>query len=54
VATFSGIRNIPRIGEKLSYMGPGDALVDTDLEALTKECTALDRGAAQPKTGECA
>lgn len=33
---------IPRIAEKLSYMGPGDAFVDTDLEALTAECIALD------------
>jgi len=34
---------IPRIGEKLSYMGPGDAFVDTNLEALTEECIELDR-----------
>jgi predicted ATPase len=34
---------IPRIGEKLSYMGPGDAFVDTNLEALTEECLELDR-----------
>lgn len=33
---------IPRIGEKLRYMGPGDAFVDTDLEALTQECIELD------------
>ncbi len=34
---------IPRIAEKLNYMGPGDAFVDTDLEALTEECIELDR-----------
>lgn len=34
--------SIPRIGEKLSYMGPGEAFVDTDLAALTEECVALD------------
>jgi predicted ATPase len=33
---------IPRIGEKLRVMGPGDAFVDTDLSALTQECIALD------------
>lgn len=35
--------DIPRIGEKLSYMGPGDAFVDTNLESLTQECIELDR-----------
>lgn len=35
--------DIPRIGEKLSYMGPGDAFVDTNLESLTEECMELDR-----------
>ena len=33
---------IPRIGEKLRWMGPGEAFVDTDLRALTEECIALD------------
>jgi predicted ATPase len=33
---------IPRIGEKLAYMGPGEAFVDTDLPALTQECIELD------------
>ena len=33
---------VPRIGEKLRVMGPGDAFVDTDLSALTQECIALD------------
>jgi predicted ATPase len=35
--------DIPRIGEKLRCMGPGDAFVDTNLEALTEECFELDR-----------
>jgi AAA15 family ATPase/GTPase len=34
--------SIPRIGEKLNYMGAGEAFVDTDLIALTQECVALD------------
>ena len=34
--------DIPRIGEKLRCMGPGDAFVDTNLEALTEECFELD------------
>lgn len=34
--------SIPRIGEKLDYMGPGEAFVDTDLAALTQECVAFD------------
>jgi predicted ATPase len=34
---------IPRIGEKLRYMGPGDVFVDTNLETLTQECIELDR-----------
>lgn len=34
---------IPRINDKLRTMGPGDALVDTDLRQLTAECLALDR-----------
>lgn len=33
---------IPRIGEKLRLMGPGDAFVDTDLKSLTEECIAMD------------
>ncbi len=43
---------IPRIGEKLSYMGPGDAFVDTDLEALAKECIELDQSHDQKPAGE--
>jgi hypothetical protein len=34
--------SIPRIGEKLNYMGAGEAFVDTDLMALTQECVTLD------------
>ena len=34
--------SIPRIGEKLNYMGAGEAFVDTDLIALTQECVTLD------------
>ena len=33
---------IPRVGEKLALMGPGEVFVDTDLVALTAECAALD------------
>ena len=33
---------LPKISEKLDYMGPGEAFVDTDLVALTQECVALD------------
>jgi predicted ATPase len=46
--------DIPRIGEKLSYMGPGDAFVDTNLESLTDECVELDlleKNSAQEKQG---
>lgn len=42
---------VPRVGEKLRYMGPGDAFVDTDLEALTKECIELDRESQLPSSG---
>lgn len=35
--------SIPRMAAKLQGMGPGDALVDTDLKLLTQECMALDR-----------
>lgn len=34
--------SIPRINDKLSCMGPGEAFVDTDLAALTQDCVALD------------
>jgi predicted ATPase len=34
--------SLPRIGEKLNVMGPGEAFVDTDLNLLTQECVALD------------
>ena len=42
---------IPRIGEKLRYMGPGDAFVDTDLEALTQECIELDQASQVIESG---
>jgi len=34
--------DIPRMADKLTAMGPGDAFVDTDLGALTLECIDLD------------
>lgn len=34
--------DIPRIGEKLDYMGPGEAFVDTNLVELTSECVQMD------------
>lgn len=33
---------IPSVTQKLSYMGPGEAFVDTNLVRLTKEAVALD------------
>lgn len=42
---------IPRIGEKLRYMGPGDAFADTNLEALTQECIELDSQAQTSEAG---
>ena len=42
---------IPRIAEKLRFMGPGDAFVDTDLAALTQECIDLDRGSQISESG---
>jgi len=39
--------DIPRISAKLDAMGPGDALVDTDLRLLVQECLALDQEEAQ-------
>lgn len=41
--------SIPRIGEKLEYMGPGEAFVDTDLLSLTQECIFLDEKERQEK-----
>lgn len=41
--------SIPRIGEKLDYMGPGEAFVDTDLTALTQECVAFDEKEQEEK-----
>jgi predicted ATPase len=34
--------DIPRMADKLTAMGPGDAFVDTDLRLLTQECIDLD------------
>lgn len=34
--------DIPRINDKLSYMGPGEAFVDTNLQELSDECVSLD------------
>ena len=39
--------DIPRINEKLAFIGAGEAFVDTDLVALEQECIALD--ATEPK-----
>ncbi len=42
---LTGVRrffDIPRIGEKLTVMGPGEAFVDTDLILLTEECVTQD------------
>lgn len=33
---------LPRINEKLAFMGPGEAFVDTNLLLLTTECVELD------------
>ena len=38
--------DLPRIGDKLALMGPGEAFVDTNLVALTQECVALDTAEA--------
>ena len=35
--------SIDRIARKLEVMGPGEAFVDTDLEALTSECVLQDQ-----------
>lgn len=40
---------LPKIGEKLDCMGPGEAFVDTDLVALTQECVALDGKESEAK-----
>lgn len=39
--------SIPRVGEKLRFMGPGEAFVDTDLNLLMAECVELDRVEAE-------
>ena len=40
---------IPSITQKLDYMGPGEAFVDTDLVRLTKEAVTLDETAMKLK-----
>jgi predicted ATPase len=34
--------DIPRINDKLGFMGPGEVFVDTNLQKLSTECVALD------------
>lgn len=46
--------SIPRIDEKLSCMGPGEAFVDTDLMALTQDCVALDEADAASEAARLA
>ena len=41
--------DIPRINEKLDFMGAGEAFVDTDLVALEQECIALDAKETEDK-----
>lgn len=41
--------SVPRIGEKLAYMGPGEAFIDTDLATLTQECVAFDEKELEEK-----
>lgn len=43
---------LPGIGDKLNYMGPGEAFVDTNLAALTDECVALDAAEDAAKDAE--
>lgn len=35
--------DMQRVSEKLTYMGPGEAFVDTNLEQLARECSEQDR-----------
>lgn len=44
--------SIPRVGEKLEIMGPGEAFIDTDLVALTAECIQMDHVKASEETPE--
>ncbi|MCG9000249.1 AAA family ATPase [Laribacter hongkongensis] len=51
---------LPGVADKLAYMGPGEAFVDTNLAALTDRCVELDmedafaanRAAMQPPAAE--
>jgi predicted ATPase len=38
--------DIPRMAEKLRFMGPGEAFVDTSLSLLSEECAANDKAEA--------
>ncbi len=44
--------DLPGIGDKLNYMGPGEAFVDTNLAALTDECVALDAAKEAAKAAD--
>jgi predicted ATPase len=46
--------DIPRISDKLEFMGAGEAFVDTDLVALEQECIALDIEEANIKAAKIA
>ncbi|UQO35520.1 AAA family ATPase [Burkholderia cepacia] len=41
--------SLPQVKDKLDFMGPGEAFVDTNLTALTAECVRLDRKEAIAK-----
>lgn len=48
----TGVRrffSIPRTNDKLRYMGPGEAFVDTSLSNLTKEYIDMDAAMAEPQ-----
>ncbi|WP_296952587.1 AAA family ATPase [uncultured Massilia sp.] len=40
---------IPRMAQKLQFMGPGEAFVDTDLVMLADECIEMDEREAQSR-----
>ena len=49
---LTGVRrffDVPRIGQKLACMGPGEAFVDTDLSQLADECVNMDSLAAETR-----
>jgi predicted ATPase len=43
---------IPEVGQKLEFMGAGEAFVDTNLTELTKTCVALDEQEEAQKLAE--